>query len=146
ALSSNCLRATTSVDTQARRSQISRGQLVSDGVFVSSSSNPDWMDRQVEFWNERARQPSGTGVVPFRALEYAFVTRWICGTRILDAGCGVGEIMTQLKLKYDDLFLVGFDMAEEMVKRTKEKHQNALQMNMLTQGFQDRVFDTAIAV
>lgn len=114
--------------------------------MINKQSTGDWRERQIEFWNERARGGKGTGSVPFRELEYHFIIAWTAGKKVLDTGCGQGEVMDRIASQYRDIEIVGIDISPEMVKIARERHSEVQKMDITELTFESDAFDTAIAV
>jgi SAM-dependent methyltransferase len=114
--------------------------------MINNQSTGYWRARQIEFWNERAKGGKGTGSVPFRELEYNFILAWAAGQKVLDAGCGQGEVMDWIASQYRGIEVVGIDISPEMVKIARERHSEVQTMDLTELTFETDAFDTVIAV
>jgi len=107
---------------------------------------PNWKFSQLDYWNQRAVAGKGTGIVPFRNLELLFVDFWKKGNLILDAGCGLGEIMLHLRQTDKSLTLLGFDFSPEMVQQARHHGLNVFLADIVNIKLNDKSVDTTIAI
>ena len=105
-----------------------------------------WKSLQLNLWNQRALNGGGTGIVPFRKLEFDFVAHWIHGLRVLDAGCGLGELMQYLRKYNPSLILLGFDFADEMVSLACQSDLNVFRSDITNLKIENGSVDTSIAI
>lgn len=77
-------------------------------------------DRQAAYYDERAT----TGVSKFPKKSYPFVlekVRELSPKRLLDLGCGTGEMLRLLRQMDQDVELAGIDLSSNMIAKAKEK-------------------------
>ena len=64
-----------------------------------------------------------TKILPFRLLHRKIVSKlgeFDLSGRLVDLGCGIGNIILRIATKFPDLNLVGVDISSEILKRAKE--------------------------
>ena len=72
--------------------------------------------------------------------------------KILDLGCGTGLEIDEILTRNPDVHITAIDMAEDMVKKIKEKHADKINQiniiidNYLEYGFDKDKFDAAVSV
>lgn len=107
---------------------------------------PNWKSKQLIYWNQRAATGQGTGKVPYRKMELFFAAYWVWGTRILDAGCGLGEVMRFVQSYNKNATLTGIDLSDEFITQGRKSGLNVFQSDILNINASDNQFDTSIAV
>ncbi len=99
-----------------------------------------------EFWDNFAVSHKHTGCVRgYRDLELFFVKNFATSGPVLDAGCGMGDVLQQFS-KSTQRLIIGLDFASKMLEFCSQKGLIAVQGDLCNLPFPDGVFDTSYAV
>ena len=92
---------------------------------------------------DRARLKGGTYHAHLDDLEAAAVRRWCRGERVLEVGCGTGQIMTRVRRFAPRA--VGIDLSGGMLREAKARGLAVAQASATALPFHDRSFDVVFS-
>ena len=110
-------------------------------------TNKDKSDTNIKFFNKLAKRYDNSTFISImnkvqnNILKYVDIEN---NSKILDAGCGTGNLLKILSVKNKDLDLYGIDISKEMLKIARTKLNNNVKLTLTSiekNDFKDNFFD-----
>ena len=96
--------------------------------------NQELMQKNKELFNLAAKYYDNWLVKVLSKYEYKKIFKYIKikdNLKILDAGCGTGNLLVNLNKKAKNLKLYGIDISEEMLKVAERKLENKVKLQLM---------------